>query len=138
MAMNTLTLRYEPDPEDDVGKLWLTVQTERFVGSGFFWSYRDGVRGLADKLAAYPLPEPAAEAWGYNKAETNDLILAVQITPVNCKGDLVARVEVADLYDVAQRLSTNFSTDYVSVDAFRQQLNALAEGKADEAMLGGI
>ncbi len=131
--MSSLTLRFEPDPADDVGKLWMTVQTDRFTGTGFYWSYRDGMTRFAEKLAAYPLSEPAAEAW----AEADNVILAVQIMPVGNLGDLVAQVEVADLYEVRQRLTATFATSYVEVAAFKQQLDALAEGRTDQALLTG-
>ena len=131
--MSTLTLRFEPDPADDVGKLWMTVQTDRFNGTGFYWSYRDGIRGLSDKLSAYPLPQPAAEAW----AEAETVILALQIAPVGNLGDLTVSVEIADLYEVRQRLTASFSTSYVEVAAFKQQLDALSEGRTDQALLTG-
>jgi hypothetical protein len=135
--MSSLKVRYDPDPDDDVGQLWLSVTTDRFSGTGFFWSYREGVRELADKLCEYPLPNAATATWGYDDIKGDNVILNIQVAPVNMKGDLVAEVQIADLYDQGQRVIAAFSTTYAEVDVFRQQLTALANGRADDAELSG-
>jgi len=74
--MSTVRLRYEADPADDVGKLWMTVQTGNFAGEGYFWSYRDGLRQLADELNKYPLGGPAEATWGYDDIKGKKLFSA--------------------------------------------------------------
>ena len=135
--MSSLRVRYDPDPNDDIGQLWLSLNTDRFAGAGYFWSYREGVRELADKLRDYPLSDTVIVTWGFDDAKASNEILSVRIEQVNRKGDLVATVRIADLYDLDQRLTASFSTTYSELETFRVQLIALAEGQANEAMLTG-
>ena len=135
--MSNIKVRYEPDPDDDVGRIWLTLKTDQFAGHGFFWSDRDGLGDLAKGLAAYPLAGPVGDAWGYENVEGDNVVLRIRVTPVSRKGDLVADAVVADLYNLHQRVSVSFPTTYAEVDQFRQQLCALVEGQTDEAELSG-
>ena len=135
--MSILKLWYEPDPEDDVGKLWMTVETACFSGEGFFWSYRDGARQLADKLKLYPLPDAAEAKWGYDNVAGEKVVLSLRVVPVNKTGDLVAEVQIADLHDLRQRVSAIFSTTYAEAETFRQQLESLMDGSANAAELLG-
>lgn len=133
--MSKLVIRYEPDSEDDVGKLWFSLTTDQFAGVGYFWSYRDGVGELAEKLSRYPLSGPASAAWGYDDLEGTNVILGVRITQVNGKGDLIAEVEIADLDDSRQRVTASFATKYSEVTTFGLQLKELAKGTVNEAVL---
>jgi hypothetical protein len=135
--MASVKLRYEPDADDDVGKLWMVVETDRFSGVGFFWSYRDQVRELADRLKIYLLPEAAEATWGYGKVEREDVVLSLRVVPVNSTGDLIAEVQVADLHDLKQRVSATFGTTYAEIATFGEQLTSLTDGSANEALLGG-
>lgn len=136
--MSSLTFRYEPD-HDHEGRLWLLLQTERFSGSGFFWSHRADVLPFAERLSAYPLPasEPPYYRAGYNDAEGEDAVLVVSVRPVGLAGDLLVEARISDLYEPTQRVVANFNTTYMEVAAFREQLNSLANAGADEAVLVG-
>ena len=135
--MSCLTVWFEPDPTDDLGKLWMRVVSGPFAGSGFFWSYPNTLNELAERLAAYPLGKPVEEKWGYEKLQGADVVLGLRIAPVGNKGDLVVETLIADYADLQQRVSVNFATSYAELDLFRQRLGALAAGTSDEACLTG-
>jgi|SRR5690606_32980135 len=136
--MSHLTFRYEPDPNDDVGRLWLSLQTAHFTGTGFFYSYRNGLLEFAEGLRNYPLAKPLAWKTGYGDAAAKDAILRVQIEPVGPLGHLSAEVEIADLHDPSIRVNAKFETSYEAVAELRKQLIALSEGRTDEAVLSRV
>jgi hypothetical protein len=98
--MSELTIRYEPAPDDEVGKLWFDVTTKRFSGSGFFWSDLSEIPELISGLEKYPLQESVICRWGYNSLEGSDLVLSLRVAQVEQIGLLEATIEVADLFDI--------------------------------------
>lgn len=133
--MNSLSLRFEPDPEDTVGRLFLHVGAGSFKGAGFHWAQPSDLDAFATALSAFPIPaqQPAVLQLGYNDCEGDDLILGVEITPADGSGHLRVRVEVADMYEQRDRLRVSFQTTYSEVDIFRSSLEHVArkgEGKA--------
>jgi len=136
--MSRLILRYHRDPYDSYNPLGADVETPRFRGRGGMEVPWQDLQDFAAALAAYPIPAGTSveSHWGFRKCEGDDLILLIEITPLNLRGDLRARVEIADQDNPSQRLRAAFKTNYSAIDRFRKQLLAMAEGEAFEAELG--
>lgn len=135
--MAKLTIRYEPDPDDEVGKLWLDVEDARFSGKAFFWSNLSEIPEILASLKQYPLEQTLRWTWGYNALEGNDLVLSFSVTPEGRTGSLYANVELADLYDLANRLTTKLKTDYASVETLRAGLAEMVAHRKGDAVLNG-
>jgi hypothetical protein len=135
--MNSLSLRFEPEPHDTVGRLFIHVGAASFKGDGFFWAEPHGLEEFAQALAAYPIPadQPAEVRFGYNDCEGDDLIIGIAIAPVDAIGHLRVSVEVADLYQPDNRLSVAFQSTYSEVDTFRNALGPLLDGQEAKATL---
>ena len=67
----------------------------------------------------------------------DDLILSVEISPDNPRGDLRVRAEIADENEPSERLRTSFVTNYPEIENFRLRIAKLLEREADEAVLVG-
>jgi hypothetical protein len=145
--MSKLTLRYRYDtsffdpkqPRDDFGWLTVGVQTDRFSGDGGFWVQWQDVKEFGEALDVFPLPadRPIAVQWGFDMQEGDDLRLRIEIAPVNKRGDLAVRFEVADYNEPHNRTRGCFSTNYPELDAFRARIAELMDREADEATLNG-
>ncbi len=135
--MSELVIRYEPDPDDEVGKLWFDLRSENFSGTAFFWSNLNEMPGIISKLGSYPFGDPVNWTWGYNSAEGSDLVIALAIAQDGHAGRLKATVVIADLYDVSCRLETKFQTDYNALDNLRAELETLVAHRTGEASLQG-
>lgn len=94
---------------------------------------------FAEKLKQYPIlpDDPVKEQWGYEMHEGDDLVLSIEVAPLNTTGDLVVRVELADHFDREHRLRTAFVTNYGEVASFAAALSALMAKTAPEAVLTG-
>jgi len=135
--MSKLIIRYEPDPNDEVGKLWFDCRVERFSGSAFFWSNLTEFPDIISKLQCYPLGDPVKWTWGYNAARGSDVVLALAITQVGHVGKLEAIVELADLHDTSCRLTTKLGTEYNALNTLRAGLELVMARRAGEAFLLG-
>jgi len=135
--MRELAIRYEPEPVDEVGKLWFHCKTESFSGTAFFWSNLAELRRVISRLECYPFGDQARWTWGYNSAEGSDLVLAVSIEQDGSAGRLKASVEMSDLHDPSCRLTTNFQTEYNALDTLRAGLELIVAHRSGEAFLRG-
>jgi hypothetical protein len=137
--MNRLVLRYQYDDTDDFGWLGAEVHTANFSGSGGFWVQWQDVVEFAEKLKQYPIlpDEPVKEQWGFEMQEGDDLILSMEVVPLNRTGNLGVRVEMADHIDREHRLRTSFVTNYAEVASFASALSAVMAKSAEEAVLVG-
>jgi len=135
--MSRLTLRYRPDPDDEVGELWCHLETEHFSGSAFFWSNLAELPDLIEQMGQYPLKEAAYE-WGYDPTECPRPVMALQILQKNAAGLLVTKVELADLNDPTLRLTGHFCTEYGMLERFRSDLGAMLYRRSGEAVLPGV
>ncbi len=136
-SMATLTIRYEPDPNDEVGKLWFDIEGARFSGAAFFWSNLSEVPDIVAALSQYPLNEPVSWNWGYNSSEGADRVLSFSVTQTGRTGLLEAVIELADLYDLSNRLTTKLKIDYASVEALCAELVAMGDQRGGQAVLNG-
>ncbi len=133
--MSELVIRYESDPNDEVGRLWLELKAESFSGTAFFWSNLTELPSIIAKLRCYPLGDPAKWTWGYNDIEGADIVLALAIAQDGHAGQLMVTVEMADLYDLSRRLTTKLQTDYNALDELRAGLELMVAQRAGQASL---
>lgn len=146
-AVSRLILRYEYDPSfsdpeltrDDFGRLWVSVQTDRFCGRGGFWVQWQDLKEFGDALGSYPIEDhaPLVAQWGYDLQQGDDLILRIEIAAANGRGDLVVRFEIADEHEPRERIRGSFMTNYPDLEVFRSSIDKLMNNEADEAVLNG-
>ncbi|MBY8820941.1 hypothetical protein [Sphingomonas colocasiae] len=136
--MSHLILRYEPDPDDEVGRLWFDVRTALFSGSSFFWSNLGELPDLIEQIGRYPLDGKTNCRWEWGASGDASLVAALDVMQVKVSGRLEARVRLADLNDVSQCLAISFETEYVLLDAFRGELKAMYDGRSGKALLAGV
>tara|TARA_A100001391_G_C5050246_1_gene273242 strand:- start:807 stop:1220 length:414 start_codon:yes stop_codon:yes gene_type:complete len=134
---STLLIRYEPDPHDEVGRLWFNVKTSQFEGTAFFWSNLSEMAELIDRFGEYPLTEKVTEMWGFDDAQGEDVVLSLALMPSGPTGGIEVTVVVADQFDLDQRLTTKLKTDYSKLQELLRDLKAMSEHRAGEALLTG-
>jgi len=132
--MSHLILRYDPDPDDEVGRLWFDVKTKLFSGSSFYWSNLGELPDLIQQLGRYPLVGTASCEWG----EETNLVAAFDVRQVKANGGLEASVRLADLNDTSQCLAIKFETEYLLVDSFRAELEVMLKRRSGKALLAGV
>jgi hypothetical protein len=137
--MARLVFKYEPDPDDCVGRLYVQVESNSFSGRGFFWAQPEQIERFALEAGGYPLlpKHPARIRLGYNELKDADVIVAVEISPADGVGNIAVRVELADLYETAERVRTRFQTNYPDLERFVDDLLGVMNGVAEEAVLVG-
>ncbi|MHA6721823.1 hypothetical protein [Sphingomonas sp. RS2018] len=145
--MSKLTLRYEYDRsffdasaiKDDFGRLSVDVETDRISVRGGFWVQWQDVVELGEDMHAFPITDgaPIRAQWGFDQQEGDDLILLLEITPADRRGNLKVRFEVADDYDPSVRARGYFTTNYRDVEKFRVGIAHLMARETTEAMLVG-
>ena len=67
----------------------------------------------------------------------DDLILRFEIAPLDTRGNLVVRFEVADDHKPYNRTRGKFMTNYPDLDAFRISIAQLMDNEIEEAVLIG-
>ena len=135
--MATLLMRYQPDPTDEVGRLWFELQTESFSDTTYFWSNLSELPEMIEKLRTYLWDKPVRWAWGFNEVKGNDAVAMLEISKAGEGGGLKATVELANYDDTSQRLSASLRPDYVSLDVLRRELSAMYDQRTGEAVLTG-
>ncbi|MGV3479044.1 MAG: hypothetical protein ACO1O3_03785 [Sphingobium sp.] len=135
--MSHLILRYEPDPDDEVGRLWFDVRTALFSGSSFFWSNLGELPDLIGQIGRYPLDGTASCRWQWGMDGGAGLVAALDVMQAKANGRLEARVNLADLNDISQCLAISFETEYVLLDAFRGELEIMHDRRSGKALLAG-
>ena len=143
--MDRVTLAYEPDPSDGLGRLRASVVTGGFCGYAETWAQVDHLRDFSGKLMKFPLPpnHPTEFRLGYNELEGEDLVLRICVDASDPRGHLNVIVEIAsDLgrhgsWEPRKRTQTNLVTHYPDVERFALQLGRLGETDATEAVLNG-
>ena len=137
--MSRLTLRFQPDPLDDVAMLYASVVTPGFCGSGGTWAQPSELEAFARELSEYPLPAeaPPSVRLGYNMCVGDDLVIGLTVKPADLRGGLLVLAEIADASTRAHRVRTTFATKYPDVERFQRALTRLAKGEAEQAVLEG-
>lgn len=137
--MNSLTLKFDPAPDDDVGRLYVAVETGDFSGRSFCWATPRMVAEFARSLDIYPIKTEATPSLreGNNECVGDDLIVGVDIRPMDSLGNLLVEVELANQSDQAHRLKTSFRTAYAELADFRQAIINMMRGEVAAAVLVG-
>lgn len=142
----SLTFGYEfsADPTDDFGWLKVDVVGDRFSGQGGFWVQWQNVREFGEALSKYPiLPHaPIKAAWGYEPWEGQSLVVSVEVSPADRRGNLSVQVWLRDYIEVVDGtpfncVRTTFKSNYPELENFRNAIAQLMAGKAKEAVLVG-
>ena len=129
VSMAKLTLQYEYDasrfdtslPRDDFGRLSVGVETERFSGTGGFWVQWQDLKEFGEALGQFPITanDPISVQWGFDMQEGDDLILRIDVSPADKRGNLLVRFELADDYHPQDRIKGHFMTNYSDLSRFR-------------------
>lgn len=145
--MSQLAFRYEYDASffdpkldrDDFGWLAVSASSEHFEGRGGFWVQWQDLREFGEALAPFPISAdaPVVAQWGYDDQEGDNLIIRVEIAPDDPHGNLRVSFTIADLHESQNRVRAVFITKYSDVQAFREQIAELMDGKIGEAVLSG-
>ena len=137
--MSILKVSYQHSNDDDFGRLRLIVETPDFAGSGGFWVQWQDVEEFAETLKTYPLSAdaPPAAKWGFNTCEGDDLIIELEVKPIDRRGTLRVSVEIADDFEPKRRLRTIFNTHYPQMEEFHDALVRVMRREAEEAVLTG-
>lgn len=145
--MNTslsFSYQFSDDPNDDFGWLDVKVIGDKFAGHGGFWVQSQDVKEFGEVLSAYPIrPEaPIKAAWGYEPWEGDSLVVSVEVTPADKRGNLLVQVWLRDYLENGDGtplncVRTTFKTNYPEIDNFCMAIAALMDGKAKEAVLVG-
>lgn len=144
--MSELVFTYDYDPKflDDVapdpfGYFTMAVSTDHFSGRGGFWVQWQDVKEFGESLATYPIDpaNPLTAQWGFDLQKGDDLILRVEINPVDVRGNLRVKVEIADQHEPYMRIRASFQTNYPELDAFRVSIEQLMARKLTRAVLSG-
>jgi hypothetical protein len=143
---NYIKLTFKLDT-DGTGELTANFNSNGFSGTGSAWFDQMSLIEFSKKIMAYPLPtdEPLEIEGGFWSSEKQNTLeqthLFLKVYPVNQKGDLGVRVEVATPRWETDRPESIFSakgeikTNYNALERFAKQLKKLAENEIEEAVL---
>ena len=97
------------------------------------------VEEFADTLSTYPLSadHPPTAQWGFNNHEGDDLIIRLEVKPIDRRGTLSVSVEIADDFEPRRRVRAAFNTHYPQVEKFREGLVGVMRREVAEAVLSG-
>jgi len=149
MSASELHVAYQPD-DDGTGKIIATVKSGEFSARGAAWfDPIDVKRTFVAVLRSFPLTAttPALIEGGFwskeNPGSLAQCHLRIAVKPYDVRGTLLVHVDLssevwttpdADLQNLA---TIRFTTEYVAVDRFAQELEAVLDGKRDVAVLTG-
>lgn len=140
----SFSYRYSGDPNDDFGWLGVKVIGEKFAGDGGFWVQWQDVKEFGEQLAVYPIlsEAPPKAAWGYEPWEGNALVISVEVTPADTRGNLSVQVWLRDYIEMGDGepsncVRTSFNTNYPQLETFRIAIAQMMDGKIEEAVLVG-
>lgn len=146
-VMSKLILQYKFDASffdpkltrDDFGRLSEKVESDHFSGRGGFWVQWQDVKEFGEALGAFPIAEdkPIVAQWGYDAQDGDDLILRLEVSAADKRGNLAVQFEVADDYVPRNRVRGYFLTNYPELDAFRVSIARMMDNQAEEAILTG-
>jgi hypothetical protein len=150
MSASELQVTYQAD-DDGTGKIIATVKSGEFSARGAAWfNPIDVKRTFVTVLRSFPLTAttPALIEGGFWSNENLGCLaqchLRIAVKPYDVRGTLLVHVDLssevwttpdADLQNLA---TIRFTTEYVAVDRFAQELEAVLDGERDAAVLTGI
>ena len=149
MSASELQVAYQAD-DDGTGKIVATVKSGEFSAQGAAWfNPIDVKRTFVAALRSFPLTAitPALIEGGFGSKERPGSLechLRIAVRPYDVRGTLLVHVDLssevwttpdADLQNLA---TIRFTTEYVAVDRFAQEFEAVLDGERDVAVLTGI
>ncbi|UPK01573.1 hypothetical protein [Bradyrhizobium sp. 170] len=150
MSASELQVAYQPD-DDGTGKIVATVKSGEFSARGAAWvNPIDVKQTFVAALRSFPLTAttPALIEGGFWSKEKPGSLeqchLRIVVRPYDVRGTLLVHVDLssevwttpdADLQNLA---TIRFTTEYVAVDRFAQEFEAVLDGERDVAVLTGI
>jgi len=150
MSASELQVAYQAD-DDGTGKIIATVKSGEFSARGAAWfNPIDLKRTFVTALRSFPLTAttPALIEGGFwsneNPGSLAQCHLRIAVRPYDVRGTLLVHVDLssevwttpdADLQNLA---TIRFTTEYVAVDRFAHELEAVLDGERDAAVLTGI
>jgi hypothetical protein len=149
MSASELQVAYQAD-DDGTGKIIATVKSGEFSAQGAAWfNPIDVKRTFVAALRSFPLTAitPALIEGGFGSKERPGSLechLRIAVKPYDSRGTLLVHVDLssevwttpdADLQNLA---TIRFTTEYVAVDRFAQEFEAVLDGERDVAVLTGI
>ena len=147
--MPFLKLAIEPD-EDGICKLHAEVSAGSFSGAGSAWFDSSEIEIFAEAIGNYPLPaeNPPTLRGGFwdreNSQEITQEHLYISIFPSNSRGQIGVHTRLAqeswpDSDPRAQNaVSAMFTTSYMELSAFSEQLLFLCKGKVKNAIINSV
>ena len=140
----TFSYSYSSDPLDDFGWLEVAVVGDMFSGCGGFWVQSYDVKKFGEDLSAFPIsPEsPLTAAWGYEPWEGDSLVVSVEISPADRRGNLLVEVWLRDHTEMGEGkvkncVRTSFTTNYPELQTFQREIAIMMERESDKAELVG-
>jgi hypothetical protein len=143
-----LRLSLETD-SDGTGELFAEVSSSGFSGHGSAWFNLQELAVFAKQLGTIPLPadNDLCLEGGYGNQEKpgalDQVHLSIRIYPIGTKGQIGARVQVADRVERLDRPESQNSamvelkTSYAALERFAQDLDRLSRSSTSEAVLNG-
>jgi len=136
------------DEGDGTGRLWVSGSANGFAGTGQSWFGTQELKDFAQALARYPLSEnhPPTLSGGFfvpDKAELEQEHLFLQVYQADGWGHLRIQVRLAtevwppDPIRTQHRVQLEIRTTYQALLEFSRMLQAVIQGKAEEAVLIG-
>jgi hypothetical protein len=142
-----LVVRFADDG-DGTGRLWVSGSANGFSGTGAAWFDTGELKDFALALTGYPLSEndPPTLSGGFFHRDREGLEqehVFLKVYPANSRGYLCVHVRLAtEVWPPARiesqhRVQFEIRTVYHALLEFSRMLNAVIQGKADEAVLIG-
>jgi|SRR5437667_12348995 hypothetical protein len=141
-----LRLTLQPD-SDGTGQLFADVSSSAFSGHGRAWFNLDDLDHFAEQLTAFPLSaeSPVCLEGGYwsndNRGTLEQVHLSIRIYPIGSKGQVGARIHVADCLESRDRresqnqATVELKTSYAALESFARDIRRLRTSDANEAIL---
>ena len=146
-STNKLIVRFADDG-DGTGHVWVGASAKGFAGTGEAWLDTAILKEFAQALTRYPLPEndPPTLSGGFlfsGRADLEQEHVFLQVYPADALGHLRVHVRLAtevwppNHIRTQHRVQLEIHTGYQALLEFSRMLNAVIQGKADEAVLIG-
>ena len=146
--MSYLKLRFVND-DDDTGELLAQAAANGFAGEGEAWFSVDQIKRFAKAIAAFPLSDDpcCSLAGGFFEKDGSGRLaqehLYISVYPINHRGNIGVQVQLADAMwqdfrqESQRRVQLEITTTYEPLGRFSRQVQALARGDVEEAVLEG-
>lgn len=145
-APDGVTLRWDGDDGDGIGRLTVSASANGFAGRSSAWFDREAVVAFGQALGAYPLPDEVimiSGGFGAKNDNPPQEHVGIGVSPVGALGQVGVRVHLATAvwepsdnesrHDVSLRLLTT----YEHLRRFSEQLVRLVAGDLEEAEICG-